>query len=189
MRRALGALLALGWLGCWLSPARCCAQPTAAKNVAAFSFGAALGYAHFSRAESEVRDASSPARDALRLTLPCQLSVGAAGLELSPGIAFGDLTTLSFYVGPNLELALPAGLALRFGAGLWYGRNLSGGVYSAGSDIYGRIPISLGYRAARRFGLFASVAIAFGASQVATAQGQREFQSATAFDAAVGVWL
>jgi hypothetical protein len=188
MTRGLGAFVALCWLGCWLSPARCSAQPSAAKAVA-FSFGAALGYAHFSQAESEVRDASSPARDALRLTLPCRLSVGAAGLELSPGVAFGDLTTLSFYLGPNLELQLPAGFALRFGAGLWYGRNLSGGVYSAGSDIYGRIPISLGYRAVRRFGLFVSVALAFGASQVETLHEQREFQSATVFDAAVGVWL
>jgi hypothetical protein len=148
----------------------------------------ALGFTHFTRAESEVSDAASPARDALRFTLPCQFSVGALGLELSPGIALGDLTTLSVYVGPNFELPLGQ-LALRFGAGLWLGHNFSGGVYSDGNDVFGRIPITLGYRAGERFGVFATLALGFGASQVATHSMQREFQSATAFDAALGVWL
>jgi hypothetical protein len=176
-------------VGCWLGSLPCSAQsqPSAA-NAFRFSPGVALGFVHFTRAESEVSDAASPARTALRFMLPCQFSLGAVGLELSPGIAFGDLTTLSVYVGPNFELPLGQ-LALRFGAGLWLGHNFSGGVYSDGNDIFGRIPITLGYRAGERFGVFATLALGLGASQVAVSATQREFQSATAFDAALGVWL
>jgi hypothetical protein len=181
--------IALCMVSCWLVPRPCSAQaPPLAANAFRFSPGVALGFTHFTRAQSEVSDDSSPARDALRFTLPCQFSVGALGLELSPGIALGDLTTLSVYLGPNFNLPLGQ-LALRFGAGLWLGYNFSGGVYGDGTDIFGRIPITLGYRAGERFGVFATLALGFGASQVETRAMQREFQSATAFDAALGVWL
>jgi hypothetical protein len=181
--------VALCWLSCAFAPLPCFAQaqPSAA-NAFRFSPGVAFGFVRFTRAASEVSDAGSPARTALRFTLPCQFSVGAVGLELSPGIALGDLITLSVYVGPNFELPLGQ-LVLRFGAGLWLGHNFTGGVYSDGNDIFGRIPITLGYRAGERFGLFATLALGFGASQVALSATQREFQSATAFDAALGVWL
>ena len=167
--------VALCWLACWLGPLPCSAQPQpSAADAFRFSPGVALGFAYFTRAESEVSDASSPSRDALRFTLPCQFSVGAVGLELSPGFAIGDLATLSAYVGPNFELPLGQ-LALRFGVGLWLGHNFSGGVYTDGNDIFGRIPITLGYRAGERFGVFATLALGLGASQVASRRCSASF--------------
>jgi hypothetical protein len=178
--------------GCllWL-PNLAAAEPPPAAAEARWTFGVAPGFVHFTRARSETRAASSPARDAFRLSLPCHVGVRGFGVELEPALALGDVTSLSLYLGPALDVTFRRWL-LRFGAGLWLGRNLQAAVYRAGFDIYGRLPITLAHSFGARLGLFVSVAVGFGATQVVTplrAVREREFQSATAFDAAIGVWL
>jgi hypothetical protein len=162
------------------------APPSAAGP--AWTLGVAPGFAHFSQARSETRPAASPARDVFRLTLPCHVGAHGFGVQIEPALALGDVTALSMYLGPAFELAFGR-VILRFGAGLWLGRNLRGGVYRDGFDVYGRLPISLAHRFGERLGLFVAVALALGATQVVGAARQREFQSASALDAAIGVWL
>jgi hypothetical protein len=176
-----------------LAPARCFANPAASVEAPRLTFGVALGFAHFTPARSETTDASSRARDQLRLLLPCHLGANGFGFDVVPGVGLGDVSVLSMYVGPALDLPLQR-FVLRFGAGLWLGRNLDGGVYRNGIDLYGRLPLTLAYGLGERLALFASLGLGFGATQVVipvTPAGRptREFRSATALDVAVGSWF
>jgi hypothetical protein len=172
------------------------ANPPASAEAPRVTLGVALGFAHISAARSETTDASSRARDQLRLTLPCHIGANGFGFDVVPGVGLGDVSVLGIYVGPALDLPLQR-FVLRFGAGLWLGRNFDGGVYRNGIDLYGRLPLTLAYGLGERLALFASVGLGFGATRVVTpvmavtAAGRtsREFRSATALDVAVGSWF
>jgi hypothetical protein len=179
-----------------LASARCFANPPTSAEALRLTFGVALGVAYFTQARSETTDASSQAREQFRLMLPCHLGANGFGFDVVPGVGLGDVSALSIYAGPALDLPLQR-FVLRFGAGLWLGRNFDAGVYRNGIDLYGRLPLTLAYGIGERLALFASLGLGFGATQVAIAgvaamtmrRTNREFRSATALDVAVGAWF
>jgi hypothetical protein len=138
------------------------------------SLGLKLGFVHFGNADlpgSEGAAGSAlgiyriDSRNNFKLVLPFNFGGGGVGLDLHPAIAFGDITTVSVYLGLSIEIHLTRNTYLGLGFGPDVGYWLDDAVV-LGLDAYFRVPLRFHYYLADDLGLFGEFGFGFGGSGV-----------------------